>query len=226
MATINEHISTLRLLLNQQPDDTRYKDQFLYQRLNSARMLLLRRRIINNKRLSRFNYIPLCVKLERVSFFDCSCISSTDCLVLKSTKKIPTVLSSRFKDLFNVYTMAGKQIGATTLDRFKTLKYSETRSNKPSVAIIDGYLYVFNNLFLKALVIEGIWEDPTELVDFNICDIHGNTTTETCFDIRESEFPIDGDLHEDMYRIALDSIIQASNIPEDKINDQEEQTGI
>lgn len=226
--TINELISQLRESLKSRVDDSNFSDQYFYDLIKGYRATLLKRRAEKYRALSRFNYQKFCVPLETVSESDCvdcnDCAKNLNCNILRSTKKLPTALNSRNTDVIKVRTIGGDQLSSVSdFSEYKSLQYSKTRKNKKVYSIVNGYLEVYNTDLLRFVIVEGVLEDPTALVDWNTC---GSSNTDTCYDIQQDDFP----LEESMFPIIKDMIFKELNLtiqlPEDERNDSRPQNTI
>jgi len=216
--TINEMISQLRETLRSRTDDSNYSDQYLYELVKSFRAVLLKQRAEKHKPISKFNYQKFCVELECVSASDCiDCSKDISCNVLRSTKKLPVSIHGRNKDLLRVRLMNGEQVSyVSDYTEFKTLQYSKTRKNKMAYTMTNGYLEIYGNDILKYVVVEGPLSDPTDLVEWTTC---GTTNTESCYDIRNDEFPMEESIFPTVRDMIYKELNVSINLMDDTKND-------
>lgn len=218
MSAIPEHIYKLRTFIKQHSDDTLYSDEFLYSLLKDARNLLLERENKKFNKDSEFHKQVVCMPLIIDTYHDCDCLPfEVKCKVLKSKYPLPKVLTGRNKELIKVMTIDGyNEIPFTYSTDLKNLKYTRTKKKGLKYGIFNNYLVIFNNLQLKIVLIEGVFEDPLELQSISYCD--ENNIEQTCYDINESDFPIKGSLSFPMYQICLDILKIPLQLKEDDTN--------
>jgi hypothetical protein len=218
MAAIPEHIYKLRTFIKQHTDDSIYSDEFLYSLLKDSRNTLLERENKKFTKDSEFHKQTICMPLVISAYHDCDCLPfEVKCKVLKSKFELPKVLTGRNKELIRVLTVDGyNQIPFVLSTDLKNLKYTKTKAKGNKYGIINRYLTVFNNLQLKLVLIEGVFEDPLELSKISYCDEEGNETQ--CYDLNTTDFPIKGSLDFPMYQICLDMLKIPLQIKSDDTN--------
>lgn len=218
MATIPEHIYKLRTFIKQHSDDSLYSDEFLYSLLKDARNTLLERDSKKFTKDSEFHKQTICMPLEVNTYHDCECLPyEVKCKVLKSKFALPKVITGRNKEMMRVLTVDGyNQIPFILSTDLKNFKYSKTKGKGNKYGITNNHLIIFNNLQLKIVLIEGIFEDPLELSKIMFCNNDGNE--ETCYDLNTTDFPIKGSLDFSMYQICLDILKIPLQIREDDTN--------
>lgn len=119
-------------------------------------------------------------------------------------------------------TLDGRVIAKSSLTYSRLSKYSITNKDpKPGWFIHDGYLYVINNSNLEKILLNSLFEDPTEVSEANC-----SASQENCPGFLESEFPIDPDLIPAMYDLTLKYLTTSLNMPpKDNLNNaQDDQT--
>ena len=88
--------------------------------------------------------------------------------------------------------------------------------------MVNGHIIIWNadvtRVRPKAIFVTGYFEDPVEWSKISACDINGEETGNSCFDIYTSEYPIDSDLVDAAYSLVLDKLRLPLQIPEDKRN--------
>ena len=218
MAAIPEHIYKLRTFIKQHSDDSIYSDEFLYSLLKDARVTLLERENKKFTKDSEFHKQTICMPLIIDSYHDCECLPfEVKCKILKSKFALPKVLTGRNKELIRVLTIDSySQIPFILSTDLKNLKYTKTKGNGNKYGIINNYLTIFNNLQLKVVLIEGIFEDPLELSKISYCDDAGEI--QTCFDLDATDFPIKSSLNFPMYQICLDILKIPMQLKSDDTN--------
>lgn len=223
--TINEHISLLRNVIKATPDDSKFSDQFLYTLLKNARAELLRQRADKGYVFNLSNWQSICMPLEKVDQNECgSCTPDSGCYVLRSVYKLPNTLSSPSRMLLNVYTLAGgKAVYSGSFSAALRKKYSKVMKNNLTYTIKNGYLYIFHNDWLKTVMLDAIFEDPTTLSDISACDSNGNPTGGSCYEIMTDEFPLEEYLARTARQMVLEELQLTLRIPDDEVNDTRSQ---
>jgi hypothetical protein len=115
-------------------------------------------------------------------------------MILKSTKKIPLPIRTKISHT-NPYNYIGSIDGFrsfkyTTIDKFPYLKHLKYNSRVIYYIIIDGYLYIINNLDLCDInntlnicnvMIRGVFENPREV--FKVCSVNNGFADDAIFPI-------------------------------------------
>lgn len=219
MATIAEHIYSIQNVLNKgvKSDDSRVSDRLILHFMNIARVLLIKRKADKRKFLGPSNRQGFCMPLCEDTFINCCNMPSITCPLLKGQYKIPKAITGRTNLYVKVYYLSGQEIGRTTISAFRDRQYSLTKKDKPGWFISNDYLYIAGipNNMLKAVWVEGLFEKPEEIGDIISCGSDGETT---CYDINEEEYPIDGELVEPMYQVAMQYLSQQFKYPDDNVN--------
>lgn len=151
------------------PDDTSLSDLAIWEQIVKSRATIVKNLIKSKHKFSdaMFQTIP-CVMLEEVDANECDLIPPSGCKILKSTCPIPNFL---------FLSGVSSQLGNETFDivrwdqmQGKLNSRIESVKNASYVSIrnINGkqYLYVFNDLYLKNLVVTAIAEDPVIFAQF------------------------------------------------------------
>jgi hypothetical protein len=213
--TIHEHISAIKALLKLETKDALPTDSLVYDQMLIVRNLLLNQKLNRNKVINAQNYQQFCIGLEQDKYHDCDCIPS-GCNVLKSTVTLPKFLSNNNGLLMSVRTIDGQELSYIPSQLIKAKLNSRYQANKVSYDIQNNKLIIFGTLDLKAILISGILEDPSELSEYNYC---GNNNNENCFDIDTEDFPIDADLVYNMRDLVQQRLLQTYDIKQDLVND-------
>lgn len=216
-----EIIGSIRSILKQQSDDSPYSDQFLYNELITSRSKILGEKYGNLSEVPYMNWQTLTVKLKKEKYVDCGCVAS-GCDILRSELIIPGVAVSYMKRPFiKVRLFSGQELPYVKPERQRTNVYSETLGDKPAYYIQNNRLIVWNITSLKAIQIEGVFSNPLDLSDFDICDENGNTFGKSCFNIDSMNFPCDADIIDTAKILVVQKLIPSFQIADDKKNDSE-----
>lgn len=169
-------------------DDFRFTDLFIQHLLLTARAKLLKDRLSKYQKVSDNNYQSLCVDLELTKFHNCECISKEySCNILKSKIKIPNYITVSDASSIEVTTIDGTVISPTSKKQFELSGNSITNKSTIGWYIFNGYLYITNNIILKTVLVNALFEDTAEAKK---CQCESCTTD--CKDL--PDFPIDPDL--------------------------------
>lgn len=204
--------------MNQMSDDSDYSSEFLYTILKDARALLLKRKADSFHKISEWDWQSYCVGLEFGKSHNCDCVD-VGCDVLKSKDMMPRPIIGRNKELFKVQTLDGTLLPYADDQQVVYFKHDDFKKGKPAYMIDgDNKLVIWNNTDLRAVVVRGVFNDPTEWEGIQLCDENGDTTG-TCFSASDDEFPIDPNLNMAMYELALKMLGMKLQIPDDQTND-------
>ena len=77
----------------------------------------------------------------------------------------------------------------------------------------NNYLYVVNNKVLTNIILNALYNDPQQIHDLNCPGTDSN-----CPSFMTEEFPIDSDLVDPMYRLAVELLLLAVQQPIDNEN--------
>jgi hypothetical protein len=219
LRSVKAHIDHVREMMRKYSDDSYMdlSDLSIYKLLVDARALFLSRRIKKGETTSELNKIPICVPLEKTKYFDCSCIpKGLDCYVLKSKFKIPNMFMRGNKAIMDVTTIDGSMhFGKINPMRLKQENGASRVPNRIGYQLFDGYLYVFGTTDLPLVIVNALWVDPADLADITDCV---NTSGEPCFDVFNSEFPIEPDLNTYIYEYIEDRLARREGKIVDAVN--------
>ena len=224
MATIGQHISNLRGLIKQYGrTDESYSDQFLYQLLKGERNELISDTLRKFNHVSEWNWETYCMKLIKTKPHNCDCVPShLNCTVLRSKYKIPQPVKGRNKSYIEFKTLGGQEIALYDESEWLRIKEDDIRSGVISASIINGYLFIWNNLTLRVFNVGGIWQDQMEWQSIPKCDVDGEETSDLCFNPLTSEFPLDLEKQNYIYSKVLTLLKIPIQLPQDITNDSNE----
>ena len=194
---IGELISTVRQLIKEVQDDSKYTDSFLWSIISTCAK---DKSTIHTR--TRF-----CIELERVKHHDCSCVA-VGCDVLRTKYKVPTPIKA------TVYTMTGNTIGYSSDQELKFNIYDPIKSKSIRHNFHNQYLYIYNTLDLLYVQLEGTWENVTEWIDVQYCGNGG------CIDVYELESGISRVDTEEVYRKVFNLLQIPLSRPDDFTQDR------
>ena len=224
MSTINTHISAIRALINKYGEtDTPYTDEFLYHIFSTASARLMRQRYGNNRKTNSWDVSYYCIALEKAQLADC--INLPQCSVLRTKCKIPKPISGKYTDLIKVYTIDHREISFVVPESAYALKFDDILKDNLAWSLINQHIVIWNGdidkVIPKAVLIGGYFEDPTEWAAIPCADETG-LDKDYCYNILQSAYPIDSDLVNAAYLIALETMGLAIKTPNDRRNDGNE----
>lgn len=168
MATLNSISENIAFAMGEQFNDT-FKQSIKDSIINYRAMLI--RQDLDNNPLSYTDYLQsFCIELEVVNKSECPELSIKE-EYLKSKQKVPKPLRIKNNGRSN-FKFVGS-IDRSIVLTFETghgmnyMSYLEFQNDVIYYTIINGYLYVLNNLKLCKLLIEEIVADPRNIDD---CD--------------------------------------------------------
>lgn len=173
-------------------DDTLTSDLAVYNKLKTARAVALKSLLDKNEFLSEEHYQVLtCVSLEEEDIVQCPFVPPSGCTWLVSTCDIPKTIT-----LKSVSTHLGKQFSYVRWDKIKEKvggRIGSAAKDKFYTTRMVGeklFLYIYNDEFIKSILITGIFEDPIEASVFckggdNVCSPMESSfhTAQSIFDL-------------------------------------------
>ena len=201
MALLNEHIFHLKEVLSHgaASDDSRLSDRHIYHILKYLRAKKVKEKADKSHQLSPFLYQAVdCFPMELAEPQDCGCII-TGCKVLKSTYELPTVITARNRILLNVYTLLGEKIDYLDKSRVKRLHLTRTMKDKRFWYLHNNYLIVVDpDNMLENVSIEGIFQDPMDLMNISSCAANNNS----CYDPYTEDFAMPDEISQEVYAMS------------------------
>lgn len=227
MATIAEHVGTVRHLIKDHVDDSYYSDEFLYFQIKTAAALLKEREAKKFTKISDFTWQPICMPLTLDYYHNCDCLPEEyKCKVLRSVYPIPNPIMGRNRHLLKVTTLEGKSIDyMDDVEEFLTNAYSITKKDSLGYTIFDNYIWVLGTTTLGVIQINGIFESPEALALIPLCDSDGEPSGGICYNVTSDDFPIKASLHKPMYEEVMKLLRIPLQIKEDLINDAIDSNG-
>lgn len=194
MLTIGDTIQRVQSLYSRgvESKDTRLTRRHIYRATVTARSTIIRNQANKNQKLSHWAYSLLpCTELVSAPVHECDCVPQ-GCTLLRTKYKLPRLISGIDGELIkSVTTMDGKtRFGIMQYENDKYADGCKYTGGKPAAYLRDGYLYVTVSKTLKAVSLEGLFEDIVEVFFYpNICG--ECEECEPCQDIMKLDFPLD-----------------------------------
>jgi hypothetical protein len=133
----------------------------------------------------------VCVTMERASRIICAGVELSDCVILRSTVKLPDTIELHNRD--GILSVGSPDITRKRISHvdYKTIPdrgHTEISKKEVYSFLMDGYLYLYSmdNTYLsvKTLMVRAVFEDPLALEDFI------NPDGSKCFDRLEDDYPV------------------------------------
>jgi hypothetical protein len=176
-------------------DDDRISTRQIDFNIKSKRAALIRQeQQAGNKLSSDFIQVIPCLDVQLVDKSEC-CEIETDCLILRTTQRIPKTVSDLLTFVGTIDQSETFQIISS--QRARWAKYSPFTSRIPKAYSLDDYIYITVEKTIEKIRIHGIFEDPESLALVDACN-------GPCYDSNTSDFPIPAHLTD----VLLASVLQ------------------
>jgi hypothetical protein len=186
------------------------------------RAFVLKNQMNKNPSGIDFSYQQLCVPMELTSYADCvECANiDVDCKIWKSKDKLPSIVNYREGLAAKVVTIEGTVIPKVNLTMKKYNKYSVTyvltKKELFGYFFSSGYLYIISDDPIKMVLLEAIFETPSDTQELSICS--EQWPNNTCMSMSIENYPLDASLVPAVYELTLKSL-RESAYPQDLLND-------
>ena len=218
MTTIGDSISRVRNLVKAVREDAFLTDRLIYSLVLKYGKMLIRRQDNENKIMrfqSLFETLP-CVELVEVDKIEACCGGiKSNCKIMRTKDKLPTVLEGAYGPLFrNITSIDGsvliyKTYPSTYTSMFNTpnFKYNKTKY----YWYLDGYLY-FPNIDWESVRVEGLWSESIQMYK---CD--GNV----CTPRQDEDTHIPEYLFAEIEQLVVRDLVQTAQLPIENIDDSQ-----
>ena len=219
MATLAQIVYDIREAIKDYTDDSELDDRYITYLVNIKREKYLKQRIdrlgrnFNNRILQ-----TLCLDLEEVTTAECG-LSLPCSKIVRTTKPLPDLIQLTLNDAIQRVAPADKLSQKFNfINRERAILYLHSNFPKKIKTFLhdDGHLYFISSdkVLSTCISITAVFQDPTELINYsNCCDC--NTTVNSCFDINETEYPIDGELLDLVRAEVINELGRRDSIKED-----------
>jgi hypothetical protein len=212
MATLREHISTVRSSHKLLSTDGTLNDRSIASEIKIATFLLLKRET-NLRKLwatdTLFTTIP-CLDLEEVPISEC-CEYVDDCTIARTKYKIPRILEGNYQYLIQgVYSInalggKGKKIKEITVNRYLNLLKLPIIKKEEYYWIVNDYLYVTNPMVKSIRLAAAFEEDIPNEIMYGECSCGTNVSLDDfCINPLDKPFNLPGYLQ----KAVLDMVSQ------------------
>ena len=201
-----------------QSDDSRLSKRHVYSKILTARSRLILQKLNKRQAISQWNYQTIdCIELIKAEPYECPCLPSVGCTILRSKFPLPTPLTGMLDGhaLQSVTSLEGSVIySETTWQNKKYKKGSKYTADKPDYYIRNGYIYLTTKKGPKSFSVTGLFEDPLEVEAYDtICGnipCGKNVPSEECPDCvspLDKDLPIDKSMVETLIELATQELI-------------------
>lgn len=220
---INKIIYDIRTAIRDTADDQKFSDRYLIHLYNLKRSKYLRndannlQKLIDNSILQKF-----CMDMEEVSVNECGL--DYDCgTIMRSKGIIPIPLELHLKSAITEVkptVKITKPFNFVNKERAVWSQYSPFAESIYAFLDTDKYIYLISKSetvkLIDCITVTGIFEDPLELQNYKNCC--GCPDVTPCFDENETEYPLQAHHIDAIRNEIIQTLIGSLNIPEDKIN--------
>ena len=191
MSTKAEMIYSVKELLKDHTDDTFIIEEHVSFQIDNMRTMLLRQ--LYSDRAKKFDAAAsqtFCIGMEQVD--NGLCGARTNCTVLRSTEKIPGLLSVKSRS--SLIRVGPPVIGTKAYDMVDPAYLGECIDDpygSHAIFIENEYLYLVGSSIaaklIKCVSVTGIFEDPEALAELNnSCD---NQNSGSCYTV-DTDYPV------------------------------------
>lgn len=219
MSTYREIVYMVLDELKEHSDDAYYTEDHIVYLVNNIRAALLEKKYPNNKKdIPSENYIELCLDLVEDNLIDGSPCSAT---VLKSTKKIPSLLRVGYPKIYPEDYFSSGHITWVSMERFRYAGDGNKWLQNMIYATrgTDSHLYLKSKnpqfIYITKAKIHGVFSDPKEAYKMSCED-------DSACDILDKQFPLESNLIQLCIQMAVSELTGQRYAPEDKANNAED----
>lgn len=213
------HVDSLRKLIKQFSDDSIFDQEFLYKIFIDSRAVILHREMDKLQQIHQWNFQTIPIALTKAEYTEDALLpEDTICQVRKSDYRIPSPISTKFRDVIQVTGYDGTPISWGNAFDATLLKNTRTMANKPLVEIQDMYLIIHNALTTKAIKVRGVFADPLEVWQYPRANAAGVYSDQTLLNVEEQLIPLDVELNDIIYGECLKKLGFPFKLPQDQSN--------
>ena len=219
MITLNHLVYDIKNLAygGSQSDDSPVSDRQVAYWVNQGRSLLVEQSMSTTKSIpDAFIQHIECVDLECIAAEECCGVTlSTGEHLLRSTQKIPITIQRSGKNTIISVSSINKLVAfaETSFYRQKVNKYNKYTGSKPRWFLKDNYLYIINGFVMDKVSIAGVFDDPTEVLEFSTCEGVPCFTWDSAYPITNKIAKVISDM------VLREKIGVALGVPRDDKND-------
>jgi len=212
-------VDLVRKEIREISDDSVFSDKYIFRLILQSRSELISQMDSNNKSFTPWLYQRFCLKLCPSNFIECGCNSfDFGDVVYRSVNPVPQSIWSENGLIMNVSELWGDNINQVSE---RTFRYAKYRKNKNKYYYYigdfnnDKYLFIMSedNLLIppKYIKIEGIFEDPSKVLDFACNDGE-------CPKLSGTGFPFTLTKEAALVQKTIQRLLTSKRLPEDLSN--------
>jgi hypothetical protein len=184
----------------------RLSRRHIWNKLITVRERVLTQQINKNQKISQWCYqtVP-CVDMIDVPVVECPCVPPLGMYILRSKYKLPAVMASMDKQLFQaVMSMDGSvKYDESEWSSKKYKKGAKYTSTKIDYFIHGEYLWLTATKKPEKLTLSVLGADPIKWYQFGYC-----CDDQKCTDFLSLEFPVEGSMFESIVELAALELIE------------------
>lgn len=217
MAKVIDHISSIRARFRGTSDDDNWTDPLIYKYMNDVRALLVKRELDKKGSLGEGIYQVICIPLEEEQFYDCSCVPTDDCLVMKSVCELPQVIKTKYRPMITIFD--GNRSIIPYVDMTRLRGRAQLDTDPIYWTVINNHLVLFGAK-RKVVFARAMWADPSEIEFY--CDCGPEDPETPCIDYEIEDYPIEQHMVLAMEDMVIERIYPSFKVPDDINNDAKE----
>ena len=211
-----------------QSDDSRLSFRHIYSKVLTIRAKLFTEKINKRQPVSQWDYQTLnCVELIPAKPYECPCLPSVGCVILRTKYKLPQPLTGLTEGhiIQSVTSLEGSvNYSPTTWEDKKYKKGAKYTSDKPDYYIREDYLFITTKKGPKAITITGLFDDPLLAADFpSMCEEPCVENCKECISPLDRDIPIAKDMIDVLVELSsLELLGEFSKGREDESNNSKD----
>lgn len=222
---LDKLVYDVREALAQYQDDSLITDDYIIFILNNIRSKIIRNQLNNYQDvISPLMLQSFCLELEEVSAYDCGYDLNCD-TIIRTARPVPIPIKHHYGlALTTVRTMDRLGKSLRSIEPEAASYFMNSRFSNSIYYFVGSDLrlyFVSKNTMLKlmdCISITGIFADPLELEDYSTCCGCDTDVEAKCFNMYESDYPIDPSMVDDLTRLAIEKLLNKLQINTDNSN--------
>ena len=200
---------------------TNLRFRTIYGYMKTARSLLIYQQANKNKKISQYNYTDIhCMELETVPANLCPCAIPNGCFMLKTIKKLPKLLDSKYYNPIRFISSTDRSIffDQVEIDQVDLYEESGNKFVKDNGIFFysNSYLYFPSSINIKYISTSLLLNDPSKAQELSC--LKGEPTAE-CKPAYELDFSVNPELEKAIIDMTLQSLTGYSKQLKDTRND-------
>lgn len=223
---LDKLVYDVRESVSQYQDDSLITDDYIIYLLGTFRSKILKNQLNNFQVIiNQLTQQTLCLELEEVPVFECGIEFGCD-TIIRTVRPIPLPLKSHLGlAITSVRTVDRLSVPMKAIQPEAASYHLSGRYNNSIYYFIGTDMRIYfiskNKMLnlLDCISITGIFADPLELEDYSNCCGCDDSEETQCYNIYESDYPVDPDLADDITRYVIEKLVNKLQNPTDSVND-------